>query len=149
MCLCSKQSSLFSFYALPSGGKSKDAVVHWSRQFWRIHFHCNDRSIQFWPNCRIIVNCPFCVPSYSVQFKSASKCQNDINRFISAVWPDWAIYWTLGNFLKPLAKICLWFRLLVKHSWWISDALYRHRHLVMLNVTFETIRPSIKPIIFG
>ena len=28
MCLCSKQSSLFSFYALPSGGKLKDAVVH-------------------------------------------------------------------------------------------------------------------------
>ena len=26
--LCSKQSSLFSFYALPSGGKSKGAVVH-------------------------------------------------------------------------------------------------------------------------
>ena len=29
MFCCSKQSSLFSFYALPSGGKSKDAVVHW------------------------------------------------------------------------------------------------------------------------
>ena len=29
ICLCSKQSSLFSFYALPSNGKSKDAVVHW------------------------------------------------------------------------------------------------------------------------
>ena len=27
--LCSKQSSFFSFYALPSGGKLKDAVVHW------------------------------------------------------------------------------------------------------------------------
>ena len=27
MCLHSKQSSLFSFYALPSGGKSKDEVV--------------------------------------------------------------------------------------------------------------------------
>ena len=27
MCLRSKQSSLFSFYALPSGGKSKDEVV--------------------------------------------------------------------------------------------------------------------------
>ena len=25
----------------------------------------------------------------------------------SAVWPDWAIYWTLGNFLKPLATINL------------------------------------------
>ena len=21
------------------------------------------------------------------------------------VWPDWAIYWALGNFLKPLATI--------------------------------------------
>ena len=29
MSLCSKQSSLFSFYALPSGGKSKGAMVHW------------------------------------------------------------------------------------------------------------------------
>ena len=28
MCLCSKQSSLFSFYALPSSGKSKGMVVH-------------------------------------------------------------------------------------------------------------------------
>ena len=28
MLLCSKQSSFFSFYVLPSGGKSKDAVVH-------------------------------------------------------------------------------------------------------------------------
>ena len=28
MCLCSKQSILFSFYALPSGGKLKDGVVH-------------------------------------------------------------------------------------------------------------------------
>ena len=28
MRLCSKQSSLFFFYALPSGGKSKEAVVH-------------------------------------------------------------------------------------------------------------------------
>ena len=26
--LCSKQSNFFSFYALPSGGKLKDAVVH-------------------------------------------------------------------------------------------------------------------------
>ena len=25
----------------------------------------------------------------------------------SAVWPDWAIYWTLGEFLKPLATINL------------------------------------------
>ena len=24
-----------------------------------------------------------------------------------AVWPDWAIYWTLGNFSKPLATINL------------------------------------------
>ena len=30
--LCSKQSSFFSFYALPSGGKSKDTVVHWLKE---------------------------------------------------------------------------------------------------------------------
>ena len=28
MCLCSKQYGLFPFYALPSGGKLKGAVVH-------------------------------------------------------------------------------------------------------------------------
>ena len=32
MSLCSKQSSLFSFYALPSGGKSKGAAVHWKEE---------------------------------------------------------------------------------------------------------------------
>ena len=32
MCLCSKQSCLFSFYALPSGGKSKDMVVHYAEK---------------------------------------------------------------------------------------------------------------------
>ena len=26
---------------------------------------------------------------------------------MQSVWPDWAIYWTLGNFLKPLATINL------------------------------------------
>ena len=34
ICLCSKQSSLFSFYPLPFGGKSKDAVVHWQQLFF-------------------------------------------------------------------------------------------------------------------
>ena len=37
MWLCSKQSSFFSFYALPSGGESKDAVVHYDcRIFLRL-----------------------------------------------------------------------------------------------------------------
>ena len=31
MCFSSKYSSLFSFNALPSTGKSKDAVVHWQK----------------------------------------------------------------------------------------------------------------------
>ena len=46
MSLCSKQSSLFSFYALPSGGKSKGAVVHsqkgntvQNQQFWHTGLH--------------------------------------------------------------------------------------------------------------
>ena len=28
MCLCTKQSSLFSFYALPSGAKPKGMLIH-------------------------------------------------------------------------------------------------------------------------
>ena len=32
MCLCSKQSSLFSFHALPSDGNLKGAVVHWEQR---------------------------------------------------------------------------------------------------------------------
>ena len=28
-------------------------------------------------------------------------------RLVNSVWPDWAIYWTLGNFSKPLATINL------------------------------------------
>ena len=35
MWLCSKQSSFFSFYALPSGGKSKDVVVHCAKKKFR------------------------------------------------------------------------------------------------------------------
>ena len=31
----------------------------------------------------------------------------DLNLPLSAVWPDLAIFWTLGNFLKPLAAINL------------------------------------------
>ena len=37
-----------------------------------------------------------------------SKCPCCHSRPFSAmlpVWPDWAIYWTLGNFLKPLAQL--------------------------------------------
>ena len=44
------------------------------------------------------------------------KRRNDIKLFwkvsriyevSQTVWPEWAIYWTLGNFLKPLATINL------------------------------------------
>ena len=36
MCLCPKQSSLFSFYAMTSGGKLKDAVAH-NRQAQKVN----------------------------------------------------------------------------------------------------------------
>ena len=32
---------------------------------------------------------------------------NKYRRAGKSVWPDWAIYWTLGNFLKPLVTINL------------------------------------------
>ena len=33
--------------------------------------------------------------------------ENEMSLGMSPVWPDWAIYFTLGNFLKPLARINL------------------------------------------
>ena len=41
MCLRSKQSSLFSFYALHSGGKLKDAVVHWANFYAIVAIFCS------------------------------------------------------------------------------------------------------------
>ena len=38
------------------------------------------------------------LPSYNVQL---------FQLYLDTVWPDWAIYWTLGKFLKPLAPINL------------------------------------------
>ena len=48
MCFSSKQSSLFSYYALPTGGKSKDAVVHYrgGDKFWQEKSRPSRR--QFW-----------------------------------------------------------------------------------------------------
>ena len=36
--------------------------------------------------------------------RSTNGFQNGMSQ---PVWPDWVIYWTLGNFLKPLATINL------------------------------------------
>ena len=38
--------------------------------------------------------------------ESGHKCISKKSALLS-VWPDWAIYWTLDNFLKPLATINL------------------------------------------
>ena len=40
-------------------------------------------------------------------FDKMSWSMEHIIRRRWTVWPDWAIYWTLGNFLKPLAAINL------------------------------------------
>ena len=48
------------------------------------------------PNCPNSQTCMECCP-----------CMCCIFFGNLAVWPDWAIYWTLGNFLKPLAAINL------------------------------------------
>ena len=38
-------------------------------------------------------------------FEGLACSTNDLLH--QSVWPDWSIYWTLGNFLKPLATINL------------------------------------------
>ena len=42
--------------------------------------------------------------SHKNPIKSLTRC---VVKYLGTVWPDWAIYWTSGNFLKPLATINL------------------------------------------
>ena len=48
-----------------------------------------------------------CRQSYSVnRSKTLPSFLRDLPE-LGSVWPDWAIYWTLGNFSKPVATISL------------------------------------------
>ena len=52
-----------------------------------------------------------CFASNSIQLHtlslSFSVSNVDCDKRLQPVWPDWAIYWTLDNFSKPLATISL------------------------------------------
>ena len=80
--------------------KKKTDILH-SRMFkWRLFLIqsgvCspnNNRPI--WSHCKIIHRHVF--------YEVGIPCQEKRR----AVWPDWPLYWTLGNFLKPLAAINL------------------------------------------
>ena len=63
--------------------------------------------------CRVFTNL---VHKFNMKFQSLFKifciqCHRRIlwlrNSRSPSVWPDWVIYWTLGNFSKPLATIIL------------------------------------------
>ena len=45
--------------------------------------------------------------TYSQLYEANEYCATQFWYTPHSVWPDWAIYWTLGNFLKPLATINL------------------------------------------
>ena len=75
-------------------------------------------SVFLWKNAKKIM---FVFWRFHVHKKSNQLCSVEIwrKKFLSRVlkntqvnfncreWPDWAIYWTLGKFLKPLATINL------------------------------------------
>ena len=71
--------------------------AHWNKNRWVPRSH---HLLRLWPSGL----------SLSVwQQKSPTK-SSKTNHFIRTylpVWPDWAIYWTLGNFSKPFATINL------------------------------------------
>ena len=51
---------------------------------------------------------PFSITSLFGRGRSGSNAAGRKGREIKrAMWPDWVIYWTLGNFLKPLPTIIL------------------------------------------
>ena len=49
----------------------------------------------------------FCAPSVTHFWLCYFCVSFKVNYYIRAVWPDLAIYWTLGKFLKPMATINL------------------------------------------
>ena len=48
----------------------------------------------------------FSVGFSNAQFQALISCSKSFYQS-EPVWPDWTIYWTLGNFLKPLSTIKL------------------------------------------
>ena len=48
-----------------------------------------------------------CKKHWHFHLKKKEDLKAPQNISLWPVWPDWAIYWTLGKFLKPLATINL------------------------------------------
>ena len=54
------------------------------------------------------------------------------------MWPDWAIYWTLGSFLKPLATINLPKSLTLLGNFFIGVKSYRFSSEIIFGQLLET-----------
>ena len=75
--LCSKQSSFFTFYALPSGGKSKDAVVHSLRP------RCTHLHLYYWWDLLILFDpCELLFTSLLLIFCSVDKVKKVVTTFL-------------------------------------------------------------------
>ena len=60
------------------------------------------------------------------------------NREQWAVWPDWAIYWTLGNFLKLLATINLSKSSTFLGNFWKAVKIYHFSSEIILRQLLQT-----------
>ena len=88
-------------------------MTNWKISF--IHFK-NLQQQQLLNRCRIWLrfdrpeHCDQIWPNFATSESLAIFLQRFTRRYslnLLTVWPDWVIFWTLGNFLKPLATINL------------------------------------------
>ena len=90
---------------LPAYLQKDIKIRQWVMLSKRVYFHLNGNFLMgapvkfaYMPIVRIF-KIRHSTENLATFWGTNSDCQ--------AVWPDWAIYWTLGKFLKPLATINL------------------------------------------
>ena len=101
--------ALFTFYALSSGGKSKDAVVHWlnfRQDCWAILIGINHHRNKFWVFCKetFLGRKKFSFDQWCDQIGRFLKILGDKFSFKSS--PD--IWWHFGPFIVKSAVAVFW-----------------------------------------
>ena len=108
---CSSTPSHADTFACHDLGK--DVLTFWQASRKNVIFCC--KFCCHFNNCNVVVrkirvkiwnkNSWWMLPNSF--HASCGRCKLNLNQVPYAVWPDWVIYWTLGNFSKPLATINL------------------------------------------
>ena len=155
LCLCSKRSSLFSFYALPSGGKSKDAVVHyhiiWVRETFLIRLSSKICTLGYEYEFNISVKLGQMLVNLimhdhirvfffaTLNIGTSGQCDRWLH-YLFNLWPftTMKIYTIASKVVKVYSKFCLKLNQPSKNEWSVGTLV------VDLLVNFHLSLPILK-----